>query len=355
MAKDTMRAVVFKGPHKVTLEDRPVPKIKDEGDIIVKVTYTALCGSELHVFRGHQPSPTDFIMGHEFTGIVEEVGSAVKSVKKGDHIVSPFTISCLECFYCRNGHSSRCSKGALFGTAALDGAQAEYVRVPLADGTVMKATPGIKDEALVLMADIFPTGYFAASNGFKELSKEQISEATVAVIGCGPVGLCAVIAAASYKPKHLFAIDSVPSRLELAKSLGAEPLNFQTDKDGLQKRIKEVTDGRGADVVMEVVGLSPALRLGFDILRPWGILSSVGVHNAEIPWTGNEGYGKNIRLQMGRCPVRSIFPQALELLKQKQDQLGFMADKIMPLSQAIEGYDIFDKMKVQKVIFEAQK
>ncbi|KAJ9668188.1 hypothetical protein H2201_001617 [Coniosporium apollinis] len=355
MAKDTMRAVVFKGPGKVVLEDRPIPKIQDPTDIIVKVKNTALCGSELHVFRGHQPSPTDFIMGHEFTGIVEEVGDAVKTVKKGDQIVSPFTVSCGECFYCKQGFSSRCAKCLLFGTAALDGAQAEYVRVPLADTTVMKAPEEISDNALVLMADIFPTGFFAAHNGFKDLSKEQIAEATVVVIGCGPVGLCAVVNAADYKPKHLFAVDSVESRLELAKGLGAEPLNFQKDREGLDRRIKEVTEGRGADVVIEVVGLSPALKMGFEILRPWGVISSVGVHNGEIPWTGNQAYGKNLRIQMGRCPVRSIFPQALKKLAEKQDLLGFMSDKVMPLSEAVEGYDLFDKMKVQKVVFEAEK
>ncbi|EOD51673.1 putative alcohol dehydrogenase protein [Neofusicoccum parvum UCRNP2] len=317
MSKSTMRAVVFKGPGKVALEDRPVPKIQDSTDIVVKVEYTALCGSELHVFRGHQPSPTGFIMGHEFTGTVEDVGADVKTVKKGDRVVSPFT-----------------------------------VRVPLADSTVMKAPPEIEENKLVLMADIFPTGYFAASNAFSSLSKEDIAEATVVVIGCGPVGLCALINAADYKPKHLFAVDSIESRLDLAKSLGAEPLNFQTDREGLDKRIKDVTQGRGADVVIEVVGLSPALKLGFDILRPWGTISSVGVHNGEAR---NQAYGKNLRIQMGRCPVRSIFPQALEALQKKQHLLGFMADKVMPLSEAIEGYDIFDKMKAQKVVFQAQQ
>ncbi|KAJ9625125.1 hypothetical protein H2203_005080 [Taxawa tesnikishii (nom. ined.)] len=336
MSKDTMKAVVFKGPKKVVIEDRPIPKIKDAGDIIVKVDYTALCGSELHVFRGHQPSPTDFIMGHEFTGHVHEVGSSVSSFKPGDLVVSPFTTSCGECFYCKQGFSSRCEKCMLFGSAVLDGGQAE-------------------ESALVLMADIFPTGYFAAHNAFKELSEAQQKEATVVLIGCGPVALCALLNIVDYKPKHLLAVDSVPSRLELAKSLGAEPWNFQTDREGLDKRVKELTNGRGADVVVEVVGLSPALKMGFELLRPWGIISSVGVHNGEIPWSGNQAYGKNLRIQMGRCPVRSIFPEALAKLKQKQDQLGFMADKIMPLSQAVEGYDIFDNMKAQKVIFEAQK
>ncbi|KAK7531499.1 chaperonin 10-like protein [Phyllosticta citribraziliensis] len=351
----TMRAVVFHGPGKVAVEQRPVPKIQEPTDIVVRVDFTALCGSELHVFRAHQPSPTGFIMGHEFTGEVVQAGSKVVTVKEGDAIVSPFTVSCGQCFYCRKGFSSRCEKCLLFGTAALDGAQAEYVRVPLADSTVMKAPEGIDKKALVLMADIFPTGYFAAANAFAGMSKEDVAEATVVVVGCGPVGLCALINAEEFKPKHLFAVDSIDSRLELAKELGAEPLNFKTDREGLERRIKEVTDGRGADVVIEVVGLSPALKLAFDILRPWGFISSVGVHNGEIPWGGNQAYGKNLRIQMGRCPVRSIFPQALAALKAKQHLLGFMADAIMPLSKAVEGYEVFDKMKAQKVVFEGQK
>ena len=222
-------------------------------------------------------------MGHEFTGIVDSVGSDVHTVKPGDHIVSPFTISCGECFYCKHGFSSRCGKCKLFGCAALDGGQAEYVRIPLADSTVMRAPEGIEDIKLVLMADIFPTGYFAAWNAFKEYAPEaRTEEAVVLLIGCGPVGLCALINALEYRPKHLLAIDSVPSRLDLAKKLGGEPWNFQTDREGLEKRVKELTEGRGADIAIEVVGLSPALKTGFELLRPWGIISSVGVHNAEI-------------------------------------------------------------------------
>lgn len=198
------------------------------------------------------------------------------------HVQSDVRHGSSDCFYCKNGYSSRCEKSLLFGSAGLDGAQAEYVRVPYADGTVVKAPPGIDDKALVLMADIFPTGFFGASNAFRNLTPEQISNSTAVVIGCGPVGLCAIIAAASFGPKHIFAVDSVDSRLELAKRLGAEPLNFMADKDGMEKRIKDATGGRGADVVIEVVGLTPALRTGFDLLRPWGTISSIGVHNAEV-------------------------------------------------------------------------
>lgn len=154
--------------------------------------------------------------------------------------------------------------------------------MPFADGSVLKAPPGISDEALILMADIFPTGFFGVKNAFAGLGAQKASEATAVVIGCGPVGLCAVVAAMEHKPKHLFAIDGVDSRLELARGLGAEPLNFVKDKEGMLARIKEVTEGRGADVVIEVVGLSPALRTAFDVVRPFGFISSIGVHNAEV-------------------------------------------------------------------------
>ncbi|PYH95532.1 alcohol dehydrogenase [Aspergillus ellipticus CBS 707.79] len=351
----TMRAVVFGGPYKVAVEQRPVPRIQDAGDVVLKVTYTALCGSDLHVFRGIEPAGEGFVMGHEVTGTVVEVGEAVKTVRKGDVVVSAFTTSCGKCFYCTEGYSSRCEQNMLLGCDHLDGAQAEYIRIPNADGTVVKAPEGIDEKYLVLMADIFPTGYFAARNAFKASTPEQIAKQTVVVIGCGPVGLCALINALEYKPKHILAVDSVPSRLELARSLGAEPWNFMTDREGLDKRVKELTDGRGADAVIEVVGLSPALKTGFDLLRPWGTISSVGVHNGEIPWDGNDAYGKNLTVQMGRCPVRSVSEAALQVLKKNQHRLGFMADKIMPLSQAVEAYDIFNAMKVQKVIFEADK
>ncbi|KAI9150601.1 zinc-type alcohol dehydrogenase-like protein [Paramyrothecium foliicola] len=351
--------VVFNGVRQVALEERPLPSIQEPSDIIVKVKYTALCGrnmsSELHVFRGHQKSATGFIMGHEFTGVVDSIGSSVQSVQPGDLIVCPFTISCGTCFYCISGFSSRCEQCRLFGCPLLDGGQAEYVRVPLADSTVVKAPPGIEDLKLCLMADIFPTGYFAASNALAKVKPEVARQSVVVVIGCGPVGLCALTAAVEYGPKVILAVDGIPERLATAKSLGAEPWNYLTAKEGLYERIKELTDGRGADVVIEVVGHSSALEMGFEILRPWGTISSVGVHNGAIPWSGNAAYGKNLTIQMGRCPVRSIFSDALQLLEKKQHLLNFMTETVMPLSDAVKGYDLFDAGKVHKVIFDAQK
>lgn len=279
-------------------------------------------------------------MGHEFTGEVVETGAEVQTFQKGDRVVSPFTVSCGSCFYCVGGFTSRCTRSQLYGSAVLDGGQAEYVRIPLADATLCHAPTAIDEKKLVLMADIFPTGYFAARNAFQALEPPAIQNSTVLLFGCGPVGICALVSALEYQPKHLIAIDSVTSRLQLAQSLGAEPWNFQENERGLRDRVKELTDGRGADVVIEVVGHSSALRMGFEMLRPWGTMSSVGVHNGDIPWTGNEAYGKNLRLQMGRCPVRSrfapmslvrvrltstgIFGEAMDLLAKKQDVLKYV-------------------------------
>ena len=250
-------------------------------------------------------SAPDFIMGHEFTGFVHKVGSAVTSLQIGDLIVAPFTTCCGECFYCMNDYSSRCEQGMLFGCPMLDGAQAEYVRIPLAESTVMKAPEGIDQLKLCLMADIFPTGYFAAMNAFSGLEQTQILESTVVLIGCGPVGLCALVNVLQFKPKNVIAIDGVEDRLSEAKRLGAEPWNYLVDAAGMRQRVKDLTNGRGADIVIELVGSSPALKMGFDFLRPWGKISSVGVHNGDVPFTAKEAYGKNLRVQMGRCPVRS--------------------------------------------------
>ncbi|KAL2201997.1 GroES-like protein [Sarocladium strictum] len=350
-SQNTMKAVVFEGPFKVSVQDVPRPTLQDDQDIIVQVQATALCGSELHTYRGREKCDPGFIMGHEFVGTVVETGATVTSVKVGDKVVTPFTVSCGDCYYCQDGHTSRCTQSLLFGSPSLNGGQAEFVRVPLADGSVMKAPESVSDQTLVLMADIFPTGYYGVRSAIELCPKVQVQDSVMVIIGCGPVGLCAIAAAIHFGPKRIFAIDSVDSRLELARGLGAEPLNFLHDKDGMLASIKAATNGRGADMVVEVVGQPAALKTAYDVVRPFGSISSIGVHGAEIPFSGEEGYDKNIRLQMGRCPVRGVFAESLAVLETKQHEFGFMFDKIMPLSEAVEGYDLFDKLKVQKVVF----
>ncbi|KAK0642556.1 putative zinc-binding alcohol dehydrogenase, partial [Lasiodiplodia hormozganensis] len=339
-ADGMMKAVVLKKERQVVLERRPIPVIEGPGEVLVKVEYSGLCGSDLHLYRGTEDCGSDFILGHEFTGRVVQAGKDVKKVAVGDRVVAAFTTSCAQCFYCKAGLSARCTSCMVFGTPKLGGAQSQYVRVPLADTTLTKA----------------PTGFFAARNAFSRLTRQQARTATVAVIGCGPVGLCALAATASiHQPAHLLAIDAVPSRLHNAASLSAEPFNYQIQRQELDSRIRDLTQGRGVDVVLELVGAKAALGMAFDLVRPGGTISSVGVHSSEFPFTATQAYDKNVTLHLGRCPVASVFPEALECLEKVQGKLGCLTETVVPLSEAVAYYDVFNRMEVQKVIFDAEK
>lgn len=201
----------------------------------------------------------------------------MKKFKIGDKVVVPFYTACGECYYCMRGQASRCAKGELFGNSTpantIDGGQAEYVRCPLADSTFVLTPTGIPEEMLVLMADIFPTGYFAASRFLKNLPDRDRKEFTVVAIGCGPVGICA-IACALTMVDNVIAIDSIPERLAEAEKLGAKTINLNDDPVA---KIKELSGGRGADVVLEMVGHADAFHMAFDMIRPFGQISSIGV------------------------------------------------------------------------------
>ncbi|KAF4304265.1 alcohol dehydrogenase [Botryosphaeria dothidea] len=351
----SMDAVVFRGVRRVAVERRPVPRVCDAGDVIVRVKYSGLCGSDLHLYRGKEECGTDFILGHEFTGTVVEVGGGVKSFRPGDLIVCPFTTSCARCFFCRNGTSSRCKSGQVFGTPTLGGAQAEYVRVPLADTSAVKAPQGVSPRSLVLMADIFPTGFYAAKSSLTKLPALLRKEAVVAVLGCGPVGLCALVTASTYKPKHILTVDHVQERRETSVTLGAEAWSGSSDRAEMDERINVLTDGRGVDIVLEAVGSSSALQLAFEIVRPGGVITSVGVHSESFPFTAAQAYDKNVQLQIGRCPVSSVFTSALECFRENEKKLEFLTKHVVPLSEAAEHYKAYDQMKVQKVIFDAEE
>ncbi|KAJ9609073.1 hypothetical protein H2200_006844 [Cladophialophora chaetospira] len=352
MAPSTMRAVVLKGDFEVAVEDRPYPKIQKPTDAILKVTSTALCGSDLHFYRGHLKCPPDFICGHEFVGTIEEKGDEVSNFNVGDKVVVPFFTSCQACYYCVRGQASRCSKGELFGNSVpantISGGQAEYVRVPLANTTLVKTPKDIPEEMLVLMADIFPTGYFAASRFLKNLPQRDRDEFTTAVIGCGPVGICAITCALTMI-KTVYAIDSVPERLAEAEKIGAIPINLN---DNPAEKIKEASGGRGADVVIEAVGHADAFMLAFDMIRPWGQISSIGVHTEQLPLNGLLCYGKNVTMAFGRCPVRSVFEDALEVLVKEQKKVAFLCGKTMSLEDAPQAYKDFEARKVHKIVFK---
>ena len=204
---------------------------------------------------------------------------------------------------------------------------------------------------LVLMADIFPTGYFAAARFLKDLPQRDRDEFTTAVIGCGPVGICAITCALTMV-KTVYAIDSVPERLEEAKKIGAIPININ---DNPVQKIKDASGGRGADVVMEAVGHTDAFMLAFDMIRPFGQISSIGVHTQELPLNGLLCYGKNMTMAFGRCPVRSIFEDALKLLVQEQKKVAFLCGKTMSLEEAPQAFKDFEARKVLKIVFKMTK
>ncbi|KAF7556589.1 hypothetical protein G7Z17_g1351 [Cylindrodendrum hubeiense] len=349
-SESSMRAVIFKGVGQVAVEERKRPVIQDPRDAIVKVSVAALCGSDLHWYRGHQKIPTGFIPGHEFAGVVHQIGSQVTGLNIGDSVVATFTTQCGYCFYCKKKQTSRCENSFLFGNSAgatsIDGGQAEYVRVPFASSTLVPKPASLPDNMLVLMGDIFPTGYFCASRFLKPLPRDEAKSACTVVVGCGPVGICA-IAAASQWCDNIFAIDMVPERLAEAQKLGATPLLLTENPTA---KILAATEGRGADVVLEVVGTVAAMQLCVDMVRPFGSISSVGVQTEEVSFHGPTLYAKNVTIAWGRCPVRGIFEEALECLIEVQDKVAFLCECHMKLEQASEAYELFNARKVHKVL-----
>jgi threonine dehydrogenase-like Zn-dependent dehydrogenase len=338
-----MKAVTFRGEGRVEVEAVPDPRIEAPSDAIVRVAVTAICGSDLHVFRARERGiETGTVMGHEFLGEVVEMGPDVRKLKAGDTVVAPFTTSCSDCVYCRMGLTCRCVRGQLFGWIengrGLDGAQAEYVRVPLADTTLVKLPEDVasNEESALFLGDILSTGFFCADLA------GAAREGTYAVIGCGPVGLFAILGARELGAERIFAIDVVPERLALAERFGASPLDVRTIDAG--EILKEASAGRGADAILEAVGSPEASRLAIDLVRPGGVIAAVGVHTeAAFAFSPTEAYNKNLTYRAGRCPARIYIDRLLPLVRSRKYDLGSIISHRMRLADGPEGYHIFEK------------
>jgi threonine dehydrogenase-like Zn-dependent dehydrogenase len=307
-------------------------------DAVLRVQLAAICGSDLHVWHGRETGlDQGTVMGHEFVGEVVEVGPAVGRFRRGDRVVAPFTTSCGDCRFCRIALTARCIHGELFGWVqqgrGLHGGQAELVRVPLADATLALLPAGLPDEVGLLLGDVLATGYHAARLG------EAGPGRVCAVVGCGPVGLMAVLAARELGAETVYAVDPVPDRLEFAGRLGGVPL--LQDPDAVA-RIRDATQGFGVDSVLECVGTPAALRLGFDLLRPGGTVSSVGVHHdAVLPFSPAEAYDRNLTFRSGRCPARAYFPNLLPIAERHGPSLTGLFTHHLPLAEAAAGYTMF--------------
>jgi threonine dehydrogenase-like Zn-dependent dehydrogenase len=288
-----MNAVVFSQVDEVECRKVERPIIIDPTDVIVKVDIAGLCGSDLHVYHGREVGlDAGTVMGHEFVGRVVEIGASVRELTVGTLVASPFTSCCGGCFYCERGLTCRCVRGQLFGWIqngkGLHGCQAEFVRVPLADATLVVIPPLVNPDLALLAGDILSTAFYCAMQG--GVGAHSGSD-IVAVIGCGPVGLLAILAALELGAGTVFAVDSVPERLALAARFGAQPVSVS---DAVET-IRRATEGRGADICLEAVGAPASLSLAFELLRPCGTLSSVGVHTAQVfPFSPVQGYDKNL-------------------------------------------------------------
>ncbi|MBD2569620.1 zinc-dependent alcohol dehydrogenase [Anabaena lutea] len=374
-----MKAVCWHGTNDVRLESVPDPKIINPRDAIVKITTTAICGSDLHIYDGYIPTmEKGDILGHEFMGEVVELGSAVKNIKVGDRVVVPFPISCGNCFFCQRDLWSLCdnsnpnawmaekimghSPSGIFGYSHMlggyAGGQAEYVRVPFADVGLLKIPDGLADEQVVFLTDIFPTGYMAAENC--DIQPGDI----VAIWGCGPVGQFAIRSAYMLGAERVIAIDRVPERLKMAKDGKAEVLNFEEIDVG--EALKEMTGGRGPDAVMDAVGMEAhglgleglydkakqAVRLESDrphvlrqaivACRKGGTVSIPGVYGGFVDkMPMGAAMNKGLTFKMGQTHVHRYLRSLLEHIQNGDIDPSFVITHRLPLEQAPHGYEIF--------------
>lgn len=334
-----MNAITFQDIETVAYGPVPDPRLIEPTDVLVRVRAAGICGSDLHPYFGRERGlDPGTVMGHEFLGEVVEVGREVRSLAVGDRVVAPFSTSCGDCFLCRSGLTARCPRGQLFGWVqegrGLQGAQADLVRVPLADGTLVKVPGGVDDAVALLAGDILSTAAFGA-----DLAGVREGE-VVAVVGCGPVGLLAIRAALARGAGAVVAVDSVPSRLEVAERFGAIPADFLRGDPAATVRTS--SEGRGADAAIEAVGSPEATRMAADLLRPGGRLAAVGVHTeVHLALSPGEIYDRNLSYASGRCPARHYLPASLEMAVRDRALIATLISHRLPLSEGVEAYRRF--------------
>lgn len=349
-----MKAVCFESVERVTCCDKKDPCIVDDRDAIVRVAMAGLCGSDLHPFFGRETGlDIGSVMGHELVGEVVDVGEGLKqrgSIEIGDRVFAPFSTHCGDCFYCQIGLTSRCVSGQLFGWVAngigLEGCQSEYVRVPLADATLMKLPTGLSDEDALLLGDNFSTGYFCA-----EMAEVRPGGVYV-VVGCGTVGLLSIVAAIQMGADKVFALDPVPERRQQAESLGA--IGLSPDESAVLE-IRLATDQRGADSVMELVGLPAAQHLAYQCVRPGGIMSVIGCHcTPNFAFSPVDAYDKNLTYRTGRCPAGHYMKFLADRVVSGEFDLSPFITHRFGIEEAVRAYDVFSKRSegCLKAVFE---
>lgn len=335
-----MRGAILYGPRDVRFEERPEPAIVQPTDAIIRMAATCVCGSDLWPYRGADPTAAPTPMGHEYCGFVEEVGSAVKSVRPGQFVIGSFFASDNTCPHCGNGYQTSCQRREF-----VIGAQAPYLRVPLADGTLV-ATPDLPADdvipSLLATSDVFGTGWFAAD------AAGVRPGATVVVVGDGAVGLCGVLAAREMGAARIIAMSRHPTRQKLAVEFGATDIVIGRGDEGVA-RIMELTKGVGADSVLECVGTNESMMQAIHSARPGGAVGYVGVpHGVELD--GEQLFFEHVRLHGGPAPVRRYLPELIDLVWKSKIDPGRIFDLALPLDQVAEGYRAMDERRAIKAL-----
>ncbi len=375
-----MRAAVFHHPKKITCDIVPDPKLVEPTDVLLRVTRTAICGSDLHIYNGLFPQLKPLVMGHEFMGEVVEAGKDVKKLTKGDRVVVPFPIACGACYFCANGLTTHCERsnpknygpqggllkgkgGGLFGYSDLyggyDGGQAEYARVPYADVGPRIVPEALSDDQVVFLTDILPTGYTAIK--WANLKGGEV----VAVFGCGPVGLMAQKCAWLCGAKRVFGLDIEGYRLEKARAV-ANVETLDISQDGWLEVLRDVTQGRGADVTVDAVGMEAhhgfldklkniahlelgslnAFRMCTDAVRRGGVLSIVGVYGMSYDnFPLGQLFDKGVHLAMGQAPVHAVIDELMEAIADGRLRADDVASHRVALSDVSSAYEVFNQKR----------
>ena len=335
-----MRGTVLYGPRDVRFEERPTPTIQEPTDAIIRMSATCVCGSDLWPYRGLQPMDGPTPMGHEYCGVIEEAGSAVRSVKQGQFVIGSFATSDNTCPHCRYGYQSSCVHREFMLRA-----QAPFLRVPLADGTLVptpEMPPAELLPSLLTLSDVMGTGWFAAD------AANVKPGSTVAVVGDGAVGLLGVLSARQMGAERIIAMSRHESRQKLAREFGATDIVAERGGEAVA-RIQELTKGIGADSVLECVGTQESMQQAIQSTRPGGYIGYVGVPHG-VEFSGEKLFYTHVHLHGGPAPVRRFLPELIGLVWSGKINPGKVFDLVLPLDQVAEGYRAMDERRAIKTL-----
>ena len=345
-----MQALVYQGPNRKAVEDRPKPALRDPTDAIVRITKTTICGTDLHILKGDVATCLPgTVLGHEGVGVIDSVGAGVTTFKPGDRVLISCISACGRCEFCRKGMTSHCATGGWILGHRIDGTQAEYVRTPHADTSLYPIPAGADDEALVMLSDILPTGFECGV-----LNGRVQPGSSVAIVGAGPIGLAALLTAQFYAPAEIIVIDLDEHRLEVAKRFGATRTINSTHGDAAAQ-VMAATGGRGVDTAIEAVGIPATFTLCEAIVGAGGTIANVGVHGCKVDLHLERLWSHNITITTRLVDTVSI-PMLLKTVQSKRIDAQQLITHRFRMADILEAYDTFGRAadtKALKVIIEA--